>query len=425
MTRQRLFGTQLEILLAEAMSPGKWNYNIARYVQFEGDLDVRQLASAIELALSEADLIHRDYSIDADGAWQTPSAEGPVTTRIVDLRSADDPMKRCIEIMTADAGSIIPSLGNDEKISQIIFLLGENNGRGRHIWYQRYHHIQVDGYSLQALLLRVSEIYNSHIDQTPLNDTEFLGYDTLLEEHTNYITSLQHSQDNAFWRDYLAEYVKRSDGSANDGELRPQPFIRSTHIAHRNSNASGRIPIETIAAATMTTMRQVSGIPCQMIGMSFGRRNRPNIDKIVSPMVTVLPLWVDLGDIHEDASIESRAGEAIRKIKKHQFYSGEQAIRDLGFTGRQSAMYAATLNFRVYVKNQAAFSKVDSTLHFVSSPFKGIDITVDARGSDMQILVKSAYQSIYGVDIRAVVALLEDNIATRLGSDYFKTEIAV
>jgi hypothetical protein len=416
MTRQRLFGTQLEILLAEMMSPGKCNYNISRYVQFDGELDVQALTAAVETALSEAGITHCDYEIASDGAWQIDSAKGPCRVGIIDLQDAPDPMNRCLELISNDTNTLVPILSKEDKVKQIIFQLGECEGQSRWIWYQRCHHILADGYSLQRMLKRVADLYSAHSNHTNPEPGDFLGYAALLEEHTSYVESEQCAADKAFWGEYLTEYLNRTDASLlKDGEVGAEPFLRSISMARGTGDGNARLPIESIAAATMTTMQQVSGLACPMIGMSYGRRNRQNLDRVVSPMVSILPLWIDLGVNHERGAVESQIRDELREIRKHQFYGGEQALRDLGYTGGRGGLYLSTLNFRVYVSNAVSFDNVDSALHFVASPFTGIDITVDMPNGELRLSAKATYESVYGMDIRTFVDLLFDNVRSSVG----------
>jgi hypothetical protein len=422
MTRQRLFGTQLEFLLAELMAPpGKYNYNISRYVVFEGELDFEALIVAIERALLETGIVHCDYEFGSDGAWQVSSARGPCKVSIMDLQDAQDSMTRCLEMIRDDTNRIVPVLAKEEKIKVILFLLEERAGCKRWVYYHRFHHIQVDGYTGQLLVRRIAELYSAYSSHSEPRQADFLGYPTLLEEEENYASSSQFSADKAFWNEYLAEYLKRTNGALVKGnEMSAEPLSLSVSIASRTCGMTA-LPISSITAAIMTTLYQASGVACQMIGMTFMRRSGDKLARAMSPMVTVLPLWVDLGPGHERGAVVSQVGDAVRQIKQHQFYGGERAIRDLGYTGRRGGLYLFTVNYRVFDKNPIIFNGVDSASHIVSSgPATGINVIVSMQDDGIQLSIESIYRVIYGLEIGALVELLEGNLVAALGDDYYK-----
>jgi Condensation domain len=427
MIRHRLFGTQLEFLLAELMSPtGEVNYNISRYIVFEGELDLEALIAAVERAFSEASIAHCDYEVDSDGAWQVSSARGPCKVEIEDLRDARDPMMRCLEMIRDDTDRIVPVLAKEAKLKAMVFLLGEHAGRTRRVYYHRFHHIQVDGYTAQLLVRRLAELYNAYSGGSELRQADFLAYPALLEEEEIYVRSGQCSADQAFWSEYLADYLKRTeDHLVKAHEVSAEPILQSIDIASK-SRGTARLPINAITAAIMTTLHEVSGIACQMIGMTFMRRSRARLDRVMSPMVTVLPLWVDVSDGDGHGDVVSRVDDAVRRIKEHQFYGGERAIRDLGYTGR-GGLYLCTVNYRVFDKKPIIFDHVDSASHIISSgPVAGITVIVSMQEDGIQLSIESIYSAIYGLGIGAFVELLEDNLVAMLGGDYYKrTEPAV
>lgn len=418
-TRQRLFGTQLEFLLAELMAPpGTYNYNIARYVVFEGELDLDALVAASERALLETGIVHCDYEFDPDGAWQVPSARGPCKVSIVDLRDARDSMTRCLELIRGDTKTIVPVLAKAEKIRAMVFLLQERAGCKRWVYYHRFHHIQVDGYSGQLLFRRIAELYNAYSSHSEPRQADFLGYPTLRAEDESYAGSGQLSADKAFWSEYLAEYLSRTDDAlVASNKLSAEPLSLSIDISRTCGMTA--LPMSTITAAIMTTLHQASGVACQMIGMTFMRRGGDKLARATSPMVTVLPLWLDLG--REGGAVVSRVDDAVRQIKQHQRYGGERAVRDLGHTGRRDGLYLFTVNYRVFDKNPIIFNGVHSASHIVSSGLaRGVNVIVNMQDDGIQLSIESIYEVIYGMEIGAWVELLEGNLVTALGDDYYK-----
>jgi hypothetical protein len=424
MIRQRLVGMPLEFLLAELMSPpGKHNYNISRYMVLDGELDIEALTKAIDTTFSEVDMVHCQYELDSEGAWQKRSTQGPCKVSRVDLRDAPDSMARCLETIRRDTNRVVPILSNEEKARAMLFLLGEYGGRSRSIYYHRFHHIQLDGYSGQELLVRrIAELYNAYTSRSEAPQADVGGYAALLEEEEEYIRSGQCGADKAFWKGYLTEYLKRTgDARVSDSELSPESLSYSVRIG----SSAGHMPIESITGAILTALYQASGVACQMIGMTFMRRNKKELARIMSPMATVLPLWVDLRGSHEHGTVASQVGDAIRCIRKHQFYGGERAIRDLGRTGRRDALYLVTVNCRVFDRKPIVLNQLDTTSHIVSvGPVGGVTIVASMQNGSIQLSIESIYKTIHGLDIRSWIELLRDNLVEMLGGDDSEAERA-
>jgi len=418
MTRQRLFGTQLELLLADLMSPpGTNNNRVSRYIVFEDGLDLESLIAAAERAFSEMGLVHYDYEVDSEAAWQLRSERGSAKVDIVNLRNVQDSMKRCLEMVKEDTYRIAPVLDKDDKIKIVVFLLADQDGRRPRVYYHRFHHLQVDGYIAQLVIRRITEIYNAYITRSQPRTAAFLGYAALRDEEDRYVKSGRCDADKAFWSGYLAQYLARTDARpATASELADEPLSLSISIASKV--AITRLPIDAITAGIMMTLSQASGVACQMIGMTFKKRNTEYLDRVMIPMSTVLPLWVDLAGSRERDAVVAQVGDAIRQVKQHQFYGGERAIRDLGPAGRDG-LYAWTVNYRVFDKQPIIFNQTNSSSHIVATgTITGVRVTVGMQDDVIHLSIESIYRVMYGLEMKALCELVETNLLATLGDGY-------
>lgn len=419
MTRERLVGMPLEFFLAAAMSPrGQQNYNISRYISLDGALDVDALVGAINGALADVGVGHYAYTIDAAGAWRAPAADFPCRASLVDLRGSTDPRRCCLAAIDDEVSRALPILSGDPKARAIVYLLERAGERVRAIYYHRFHHVELDGYSAQELYLRrMAELYNAFSRGEAPTPPDFEGYCALLDEEEQYERSRQFSEDRAFWRAYLAEYLMRTqDHPPRTCEESATPVSYGVEIARDRDASAMRPPIDAMTAAILVTLYQLSGVSCQMMGVTFMRRSKGRLDRVISPMATVLPLWVDLSRSRDSGAVTAQVAAALRTIKSHQFYGGERAVRDLGYTGRTDGLYLLTANYRVFDRRPIVFDRVESASQILAiGPASGITLVVSLSGRGLRNDLKSRYRRVYGVDVGDLTERLAANMADAIG----------
>jgi hypothetical protein len=81
---------------------------------------------------------------------------------LVDLRSESDPVGVALRFMRADLEAPMSIAKGARLYRHILFRPGAAAGEGveRWFWFQRYHHLSVDGFGFTAIARRVSEIYS-------------------------------------------------------------------------------------------------------------------------------------------------------------------------------------------------------------------------------------------------------------------------
>ncbi|MEK3050100.1 condensation domain-containing protein, partial [Salmonella enterica subsp. enterica] len=142
--RLPLVAAQPGIWMAEKLSdlPSAWS--VAHYVELNGELDAPLLAKAVAVGMQQADTLRMRFTEENGEVWQWIDPEytfGEPT--IADLRDQPDPHHAALALMQADLRqNLRADSGKPLAFHQLICI-----DDTRWYWYQRYHHLLVDGFS--------------------------------------------------------------------------------------------------------------------------------------------------------------------------------------------------------------------------------------------------------------------------------------
>ena len=177
--RLPLIAAQPGIWMAEALStlPNAWS--VAHYVELNGKIDGNLLARAIVMGLSQADTLRMRFSEDNGEVWQWLDESMAIAEPAChDLRGESDPQQAALAMMQRDlAQNSRVDSGNPLYCHQL-FRVGDNQW----FWYQRYHHLLVDGFSFPAITRQISLIYQALVTGDTLPGPAFTPFAGLVEE---------------------------------------------------------------------------------------------------------------------------------------------------------------------------------------------------------------------------------------------------
>ncbi len=75
----------------------------------------------------------------------------------------------------------------------------------RFFWYQRYHHIVMDGVG-QAIAQRMAQVYSARVKGVVAEKCPFGPVSLLLENDARYCASAQFTRDRAYWLKHCADW---------------------------------------------------------------------------------------------------------------------------------------------------------------------------------------------------------------------------
>jgi nonribosomal peptide synthetase DhbF len=151
-----LMAGQFGIWLAQFIGTDEQIYNIGEYLEIQGDLDLRLFEAALRRTVAEADTYHLRFSGDEERPWQRIEKSKDWPLHIIDVSSTADPRASAENWMWADMRRPVDFM-HGPLFTYAVFMAGYK----RFFYYQRAHHIAVDGISGSILTIRLTEIYQS------------------------------------------------------------------------------------------------------------------------------------------------------------------------------------------------------------------------------------------------------------------------
>lgn len=369
------------IWYAQRLAPANPIYNTGHYVEIDGPLDVAAFAAAVSRAVAEADALIMRVVETAEGPVQRPDASLRPVLHLVDLHGMADPHGAALARIAADmAVPVDPS--RDPMAAEYLFILGPL----RYLWYQRVHHLALDGYGVALLSGRIAELYGDAGAGTPL-----APFAPVVAEDRAYRADPKRDADGRFWAGLFAD-------PPPDQNLVPAPAVTATGF-HR---ASGVVAADLHGLARLhdlTWPDVLTALVAAYVGRHIGAndvvlgvpamgRMGSVAARVPAMVMNVLPVRFRLDEAAPLGDVLIAAAKALRQARRHGRYRGEQVRRDLGLIGGARRLHGPLVNIlpferpfalpglrcRARVLGTGAVD--DLTFTFRSDP-SGAEITLD------------------------------------------------
>ncbi|MCF3639292.1 amino acid adenylation domain-containing protein [Rhizobium sp. TRM95111] len=404
MSKFPLVGTQLGIWFADQLASEKNTFAIAHAVDLSCDIDVALLKEAILHGLGEADTVTAHYFEDEAGQWQRirnrESAEGLPPVELIDLGAEDDPAQAARALMDEDLRQDLPVTGDRALCRQVIFSLGRSAGGPAWIWYQRYHHIMLDGFSFTALTRRIADIYSLRRRGEAVGPSPFGSVAEVVAEEQSYPVSPDFAKDRAFWSAHCAQLPAPASLSSRIAGSSPQgaaitayaKTLPSDHLRQLQEKASahGVAVFDLLTAAVAAYLYRLSGSAAQAIGVPFMRRMGSAAINATVPVVNVLPVLAKVDGRRPLPALAGSVKAALRQARRHQRYDAERILRDLGIVGSGRPLYGPVVNYRMFDYDLHFGDVRGATRHLATGPVDDIEfgilihddaVTLEMRGA--------------------------------------------
>ncbi|WP_323637854.1 amino acid adenylation domain-containing protein [Burkholderia gladioli] len=154
--------------------------------------------AAVRRFIEEARILHFRSLETSSGPVQFEAGGDAFEPTFIDVSREDDPFAACWNAMQAESNRPYDVLSG-RLFSQTLFKLGDQ----RHVWYQRYHHIVMDGASIPLATRRVAAIYTALMRQAPVPEADFGAIDLMMSGDRAYRSSPRYASDRQYWQDYV------------------------------------------------------------------------------------------------------------------------------------------------------------------------------------------------------------------------------
>ncbi|MCX4409539.1 MULTISPECIES: amino acid adenylation domain-containing protein [unclassified Streptomyces] len=323
---------------AAALDPDSRTDTIAEYVELHGQVDYRLLEAACRRAVAEVDATRLRVSEGPDGVVQTVEEHVAVEVPLIELGGRSDPQAAALAWMGEDWRR--PAGPSDAPLFRFALL---HLGGERYFWYQRFHHIAMDGYSVWVFRERVGLIYSALVAQTPVPEADFGAFAALVREDEEYRGSQRMVQDREFWLGKLA--VGSTPAGTSRAASRPATAVGASRHADtivaqnvlerlRSAARAHRAPWSTVAiAAVAVGLYALTGSARITMGLPVMARTTRQARGTLGTTVNIVPLVLDITPQSTVTQLVRHVGNEVRDALRHERYRLEDLRRDLATAG--------------------------------------------------------------------------------------------
>ncbi|HCT4300031.1 TPA: enterobactin non-ribosomal peptide synthetase EntF [Klebsiella quasipneumoniae] len=397
-TRLPLVAAQPGIWMAERLStlPGAWS--VAHYVELRGALDPALLGKAIVAGLQQADTLSLRFEEQEGEVWQWVAAERTFAEPpIIDLRTTPDPHRAATEQMQADLAQDLRVDGGNPLVCHQLLRVGDD----RWYWYQRYHHLLVDGFSFPAITRQIAAIYRAWQRGEATPESPFTSFAEVVDEYQRYAGSEAWQRDKAFWqaqRQALPAPASLSaaplGGRAAGSDIwRMKLEMNADAFRRLASHVPQCQPADLALALTTLWLGRLCNRMDYAAGFIFMRRMGSAALTSTGPVLNVLPLAVHIDAQETLADLAMRLAAQLKKMRRHQRYDAEQIVRDSGKAAGDEPLFGPVLNVKVF-DYQLDIDGVEAVTHTLATgPVNDLELALfpdETGGLSLEILANKA-----------------------------------
>lgn len=397
-TRLPLVAVQPGIWMAERLStlPGAWS--VAHYVELRGALDPTLLGKAIVAGLQQADTLSLRFEEEEGEVWQWLAADRTFAEpSIIDLRTAPDPHRAATERMQADLAQDLRVDGGNPLVCHQLLRVGDD----RWYWYQRYHHLLVDGFSFPAITRQIAAIYRAWQRGEATPESPFTPFAEVVDEYQRYAGSEAWQRDKAFWqaqRQALPAPASLSaaplGGRAAGSDIwRMKLEMNADAFRRLAGHAPQCQPADLALALTTLWLGRLCNRMDYAAGFIFMRRMGSAALTSTGPVLNVLPLAVHIDARETLADLAMRLAGQLKKMRRHQRYDAEQIVRDSGKAAGDEPLFGPVLNVKVF-DYQLDIDGVQAVTHTLATgPVNDLELALfpdETGGLSLEILANKA-----------------------------------
>ncbi|MFE5966723.1 amino acid adenylation domain-containing protein [Streptomyces sp. NPDC056463] len=335
-------GAQSGIWLAQQIDPDSSAYNIVFALDLHGDADIERLTAAVRQAVEEAESLHVRVRAGDGGPRQTP-APAPVDLPVVDLRGAADPERAAADWMAADRARPM-DLARGPLFGHALLRLADDHI----VWYQRYHHIVVDGMGVALVTRRAGELYTAGDEAPAPRDW---AVSRLVDADTAYRASAAHQEDRAYWLTRMADRPE----PVRLVERAPVPMTRRVRRTSELSagqvqrlyaaaERAGTRPSRLLVAAVAAYLHRVSGEQDLVLGLPIAARQDAVSADVPGMVSNIVPLRLSVRPGTTVAGLLAEVRRAVGEAVAHGRYRAEDLARELGLPDGVHELVGPTVN---------------------------------------------------------------------------------
>jgi amino acid adenylation domain-containing protein/non-ribosomal peptide synthase protein (TIGR01720 family) len=398
---QPLLAAQREIWLAQIVDPDNPIYNLGQYIEIRGAIDPTLFEAALQQVLVEAEALCVQISADINDPRQIINGSPKWPMSFIDLSAELDPQAAAEDWMKSDLARVV-DLTRGPLFNFVLFKTGSE----RFLWYQRYHHILIDGFGGWLIARRVAEIYTSSANNLPDSDSSFGSLRLLLEDEEKYRASDQFARDRNYWLECLAEMpepVTLADKPPvkSTGFLRQTAYIQPAcaDMLRMVTYRAGATLSQFITTAVAAYLNRLTDADEVILGLPVTTRLGAVSRNIPAMLSNVLPLRLMVLPKLTVTKLMQQVGQKTRLVLRHQRYRSEELNREIGLTTANRRLFGPTVNLMLF-DYDLHFAGHCATPHNLSNGMvEDISIVIHGKSRDGGLRIDfDANPDIYTID---------------------------
>ncbi|MCG1048400.1 non-ribosomal peptide synthetase [Mycetohabitans rhizoxinica] len=339
LTTYALSAAQTEIWLAQQLHPDSPVYNIAQYTVIEGAVEPAVFEAALRQVIDEADTLRLQF-IDSDDGLRQRIGAPAWSMPVLDLTAQTDPQAAAQAWMRADYQQPVNLMQGPLFCYALLKV-----APAQWMWYQRYHHIMMDGYGQSLIAQRVAHVYSALCAGEAPTACNFGSIRQLLESDAQYQASAQRAQDEAYWLQHCAHWPEPVTLASRAAPALQQRLRQTTYLATQWVDDyvldAGRLA-QFLSAALAAYLHRMSGAQDVVLGLPMTARL--GADQHIPGMVAnTVPLRFSVEPEMNLLSLMRQAAQEIQSALPYQRYPSEALQRQLGLAPGQR-LFGTTVN---------------------------------------------------------------------------------
>ncbi|MCD9875950.1 non-ribosomal peptide synthetase [Streptomyces guryensis] len=371
---------QRSMWFGQRLDPAGPAYNVGEYTEIHGPVDpvrfraaVRQVVAATETLrvrfAAEDDEVRR--FVDTDPDWDLP---------VVDLTGEADPRSAAEAWMAADFATPF-DLDRPPLFAYALLHLTHTHW----IWYQRYHHIAVDGYSCSLVARRVADAYSALVAGTPHTPPP-APLAPLVDADEAYRAGQRHAADREFWATALADRPDPVSLSTRPPHVAGRFLRRTGHLrqaagdlVHAAAEQAGTRWSRVLLAATAAYLHRLTGARDVVLGLAVTARESETELATPGMASNVLPLRLSVRPDTAAHDLVRRTASATRDLLAHQRLRGEDLRREAAWPQEGPRFFGPVVNIMAFGP-ELRFAGHATTRHNLSTgPVEDLAVNVYDR----------------------------------------------
>ncbi|WP_037367568.1 non-ribosomal peptide synthetase [Amycolatopsis orientalis] len=366
-----LTSAQLGIWNAQRLEPDSPYYLVGDVVEISGGVpvDLTALAEAIRATAEEAESLRLRVFDTPDGPRQVVSADPVPLPEVVDLRGEPDPAAAAHARVAAErrrAAAACRGMLDRALFSHLILRLSDTE-----VWFtQLGHHLVFDGYTAAMLARRTAARYTAAVRGEEAPPSTFGRFADLVEADRDYRMSERFAQDRAYWCDRFTPMPELAEDASAAGlpettftaraELTAAEVAALSELGKRAGTTWG----DALIAGYAAFLHRVLGTTDVVFAVPLMCRAGAAL-RTPAMAVNVLPLRVRVEPGDRPEELTARVAQALREMRAHQRYRGENLPQDLAVPGAGALLHGRGINLKAF-DLELAFGESRGTMRNVA-----------------------------------------------------------